>query len=1523
MFKSLLQTIPTISGNFTLACKLNNYSQNSNYEYTSYINDAILMPLDNNYNLTKDIKINLINGKYEFDIMKYFKEISANFYNDTYLKNNNIFETYSSNNLLLPDNRDKNFEFGCKRISYYKYQYQYQFYAPIYINHIDDLPDEFIIEIYNNQTIVKKIYIPINKKSIKNKLYIYLKKFIEKIQNNIPIVWNFNDNKIIYNNAIDCVNGGFVTINSYNTIQSNDVYQTIINDIDNLICQNYSQNKIILSECIPLSFIFNIDDLLEENDLYYYNFNNFKILGYYVKNNYKCKYYTFSTNYHNNYQSYQKFDNINSNLVNQLYNIFDNDVIYSLKEGTNYKLYYQNTFKNRYCQWKLLESNSYIINLNSVFTYNSIENKFPVYKNSLQFYPKTLFYDSTLYLPINNHINIFNKFDKNQYNLLLNNNYSNWFQIYNYDDQYIQTHYEDLLKRVYNNFVFINGIRYKIEDNNIKYFNVFINPITIPYEEEMIVGDVILEKEIKNDLFIDYNYLEENNQLYNIIKEEDYNKYEDNDEIYIKFDQFLKYIDDSDDIITKIYSDKDNSHYIGDSMIGKCNKIKEMIKYLYDIEDSLTSDELDRIYLERYNKIYQYYFKHVVGYQKIDISLNDYTESELFTIFKNDSQYIDSIYYSLPNSKVKSNLYYELINKNVDYQYLLNNNITLFIQKRFVEIYNTTQFYNILFSDNGIFTKMVNDVNDKVDNENNIEYRNNIDYVLEFINVIKSLINDNNVDWVNYNSKVKNVLDKFNLISNNSYDYEFIQSIFINFCNSLLDVIIYITLFVDLNNYCNNINNKLNLYKYIPYYNDNNIIINYDYYESILNKDDYKYLFTNIQLNNDSLISDKLKRNVYTHITNIDMLNYYMNNYNDLEFYHKETEIDIPQETNKLILLKDYINNKLYDIIYNQIITNTTNNSDWLLYFKFLYSLENNNILIKTKYSKDYFYYKNDELSVAINKFQEYFQDGIQYTEVLNLLNKINNNVLDSTIYTWITKSKDYFLDIIIENSTLIDFDILEFIKKYTFIKDNKFVINLYKLIFYKDINNEEDNDYIIDNENLNTENIIIDLYIKINNVYLLSTNINEYIDYINDSENINTYNKPLIIYQESGINISNKDDIDLDNDVILVENIYNDFSKNKGQNFNYQQLIKNLNKIEYPLTKTTSIDLYTYKNPYNYLVKTNMKDYLINYKQQNILPYYKLDDLNDIKIKYISNGNYAYIVIDYYLMLSTNLFNIYQVDNNDNIEIKYINNINLVNSDNSIIPEKINGIFRYIYPYLRKDLLLEFTIQINNQNYIYDNNLELIKNPIKIILPNNIKCNVNTIVNKKPDNNVFSNITLSNNIIKILYLNRYFGNIDPYFIEVDQMINNTRSKIYIINDTVINNISDNDNVYIEDLNIYKYNSIPYYQQRNSQLQFIKQFEYKHFNDNYILDLPNEIQFIPDNIDYVYKNDLSNYINKEKCFEYFKRYLQNNFINGKLIKDEKLFLYIFNKYSIEYIQYKEQENVLKNSYKITYKLTLL
>ena len=62
MFKPLLRTLPTLSGNFTIACKLREFNKENNNEYYTYVRLANMIPLQN-FMANKDLELNLLNGK--------------------------------------------------------------------------------------------------------------------------------------------------------------------------------------------------------------------------------------------------------------------------------------------------------------------------------------------------------------------------------------------------------------------------------------------------------------------------------------------------------------------------------------------------------------------------------------------------------------------------------------------------------------------------------------------------------------------------------------------------------------------------------------------------------------------------------------------------------------------------------------------------------------------------------------------------------------------------------------------------------------------------------------------------------------------------------------------------------------------------------------------------------------------------------------------------------------------------------------------------------------------------------------------------------------------------------------------------------------------------------------------------------------------------------------------------------------------------------------------------------------------
>lgn len=693
MFYSLLQTIPTLSGNFTIACKLNNIKQKNHKVYETPITDAIITCLDSGYSHIKDLPLNLRNSKYEYDIKKYFKLMSGYFYTSSYNYHED-YEYYEKSQDLF-DDKDKTFEFGCKRISFNKNQNQFSFYAPIYCNNFNDLPDYFEIHITNDNKILKKIRIPIKVKDVNNYLRIYLNNFLEKLETNIPIVLNFNDNNLVYNNSIDCKNGGLVNFISYNFINNKEsiTNNMLINDVDRTIANGYKDNNLIISECIPLSFLFNINDFISPSDIYYYGFNGFKIKGFYMKNGNYCDFYDFSTNYH--YKSI-KYNNKIS------YNLFDNDILFTLKEASNEKLYHENTVQNKYCQFSLYETDKYIVNIST-----AVKNNFPIlkYQVNLDNFSALLRFDynyetkeiiNNLIIPNENNQILYNN-NKNvldKYNTLINNNYTNWFSLFNSETMFNN---HNLWSDIINSHTYYNGIVYDNLDKNCKYFGVFVNPIIQEYNENLILGHVIHETNdsTKQSIVID-NEVYSSNMYFEPIDISDLDEIPD--DLYIKDNIYDKYY--------VLYS---------------------------DFEKILENNEIKNYILNFFN--YEY------GYIKIDIfNINEDILKEL----KSNK----NIYFSMPNKLEKINLetYYNKRN----YKVLLEDqNIKWFIKEKIVHI------GDIEYVSEKIQNEIINDVlsltyGDVKDNETVYNYFNGLlDALKEKTYPIVRNIHENDLSKIN------------------------------------------------------------------------------------------------------------------------------------------------------------------------------------------------------------------------------------------------------------------------------------------------------------------------------------------------------------------------------------------------------------------------------------------------------------------------------------------------------------------------------------------------------------------------------------------------------------------------------------------------------------------------------------------------------------------------------------------------------------------------------------------------------
>ena len=75
MFKPLLKTLPSLSGNMKIACKLDGYKKVESNIYECFVNEAYLVPLSHNL-YDQNIKLNLKNNSFEYDVKEFFEYYS-------------------------------------------------------------------------------------------------------------------------------------------------------------------------------------------------------------------------------------------------------------------------------------------------------------------------------------------------------------------------------------------------------------------------------------------------------------------------------------------------------------------------------------------------------------------------------------------------------------------------------------------------------------------------------------------------------------------------------------------------------------------------------------------------------------------------------------------------------------------------------------------------------------------------------------------------------------------------------------------------------------------------------------------------------------------------------------------------------------------------------------------------------------------------------------------------------------------------------------------------------------------------------------------------------------------------------------------------------------------------------------------------------------------------------------------------------------------------------------------------------
>lgn len=531
MIKPLLRTIPSLSGNVKLACSLTDIQKTEEKNVSdANIRGAQILPATG-YLWQKQISTNLINSSWEVDLPRFYSAYSDIFYKTCF--------DFNKEDMLYKDAtieqqvRARDFEFGVNRISYSRNGHQFSFFAPIYIDDKNDIPDYFLIDIvlHNVDDSGKTVYavkkqlrvnIGINGTSKRNYIYKYLYNYVSKIDDNVAVCTPLTNQATYY--GIDLLHSGFVT--AVDNMMNNVYYsQNTIHNVDACIAKAYERNSIVIKQVLPICYNFCVDDILTDTEKTRYKNSRIIFSGAYYKDGEKLQTYDFLTDY----TQYAE-ETLNMNPMNgamqwgpgKVQNIMD--VIFpSLNETRYVKYEFANKLAPWFCRWKMKHSDDnhpYTINNSWAFSYNQNSNyrygQFPTTFNTITTLADYIFVDNiynyNIKLPLGNEEDVtsgkylymyapnYNStpgdyyYIVDRYQRTMENYCSNWFSVVGtYDDSIFNdtTIWEDVND---DGYVYYNGILYNLNNlyneksnpEKIDKFAVIINPVVKTYDSETI-----------------------------------------------------------------------------------------------------------------------------------------------------------------------------------------------------------------------------------------------------------------------------------------------------------------------------------------------------------------------------------------------------------------------------------------------------------------------------------------------------------------------------------------------------------------------------------------------------------------------------------------------------------------------------------------------------------------------------------------------------------------------------------------------------------------------------------------------------------------------------------------------------------------------------------------------------------------------------------------------------------------------------------------------------------------------------
>lgn len=528
MIKPLLRTIPTLSGNVKLACTLLDYNKLNENTFETNIRGAHIYPISSQL-FQKSVEANLLSSSWEFDIKRFYAAYSDIFHNPCFDVITKDMKILDKTEPLYQRNTD--FEYGVKRISYSKSGNQYACFAPIYIDSVNDIPSYFKIECkFHNgsKSVTKNIIVNIgrNGNATENYIYKYLYKYLSKIDNDVCFINNYDKSVSYY--GIDLVNGGF-TVKSDTTINKIFDIKLPIQQLDYTITEGFKRNKLSMKQIIPLTFYFNVLDLLTSNEKNLFTYSPVVFSGaYYNANNEPLAWFDFDWDYDNHTEQILRMNYQNGEMTYTsgfANNIMD--INYPIGFNDRYLTQYQhaNRLTTIFNRWKLKYSSDehpYIFNLSNAFSENQnssyVYGNFPSVKSNMTgFAILNEQYKYNLVFPLDTNVKTYNEinnYSANEYKDILNSYCLNWFSViknpYNIVNELNTITWSD----IDNGYTYNRGILYNLNNafNNISSnirridkFAFLVYPELLDIKSEGAYNSALFVSNIVTDKYSDKN----------------------------------------------------------------------------------------------------------------------------------------------------------------------------------------------------------------------------------------------------------------------------------------------------------------------------------------------------------------------------------------------------------------------------------------------------------------------------------------------------------------------------------------------------------------------------------------------------------------------------------------------------------------------------------------------------------------------------------------------------------------------------------------------------------------------------------------------------------------------------------------------------------------------------------------------------------------------------------------------------------------------------------------------------------